>query len=77
MENAIRKEEGTKCGRNVQAVGDLLKFIIMKKWIKDAVIRTEKALLNDRLRVSKVSWKFHVSTIYNYALIYSWNLLFS
>ena len=30
----------------------------------------EKALINDRLRVSKVSWKFHSPTIYNFAVIY-------
>ena len=36
-----------------------------------------KALINDRLSVSKVSWKFRVPTIYNFAVIYSWNLLFS
>ena len=36
-----------------------------------------KALINDRLRVLKVSWKFRVPTIYSFAVIYSWNLLFS
>ena len=36
-----------------------------------------KALINDRLSVSKVSWKFRVPTVYNFAVIYSWNLLFS
>ena len=37
----------------------------------------EKALINDRLRVSKVSWKFRILTIYNFAVIYPWNLLIS
>ena len=37
----------------------------------------EKALINDRLRVSKVSWKFGIPTICNFAVIYPWNLLFS
>ena len=27
---------------------------------KGTVIQTEKALINDRLRVSKVSWKFRI-----------------
>ena len=36
----------------------------------------EKTLINDRLRVSKVSWKFHISTIYNFAVIDPWNFLF-
>ena len=45
--------------------------------IKGTVIKIEKALINDRLRVSKVSWKFRIPTIYNFAVIYLWNLLFS
>ena len=28
-----------------------------------------KALINDRLRVSKVSWKLHIPTICNFAVI--------
>ena len=39
-------------------------------------MQIEKALTNDRLRVSEVSWKFRIPTIYNFAVIYSWNLLF-
>ena len=34
------------------------------------VMQIEKALINDRLRVSKVSWKFHIPTMYNFAAIY-------
>ena len=37
---------------------------------KGAVMQIEKALINDRLRVSKVSWKFCIPTIYNFAVIY-------
>ena len=40
-------------------------------------MKIEKALINDCLRVSKVSWKFRIRTIYNFAVIYLWNLLFS
>ena len=40
-------------------------------------MQTEKVLINDRLRVSKVSWKFQIPTIYTFAVIYLWNLLFS
>ena len=29
------------------------------------------------ISVSKVSWKFRISTIYNFAVIYPWQLLFS
>ena len=36
-----------------------------------------KPLINDRLRVSKVSWKFRIPTIYSFTVIYPWNLLFS
>ena len=40
-------------------------------------MQIEKALINDRFRVLKVSWKFRIATIYNYAVIYPWNLQFS
>ena len=33
-------------------------------------MRIEQALTNDRLRVSKVSQKFHIPTINNFAVIY-------
>ena len=39
-------------------------------------MQTEKALINNRLHVSKVSWKFRIPTIYNFAVIYPWNMLF-
>ena len=39
-------------------------------------MQIEKALINDRLRASKVSWKFYIPIIYNLAVIYPWNLLF-
>ena len=42
--------------------------------LKGTVMQIEKALINDRLRVSKISQKFHVSTIYNFAVIYTGNL---
>ena len=29
-----------------------------------------KAVINDRLRVSKVSWKFGIPTIYKFAVIF-------
>ena len=46
-------------------------------FLKGAVMQLEKVLINDRLRVSKVSWKFRIPTIYNFGVIYSWNLQFS
>ena len=33
-------------------------------------MKIEKALINDRLRVSKVSRKFRIPTIYNFAVFY-------
>ena len=39
-------------------------------------MQIEKALINDRLGVSKVSWKFHVPNIYNFGVIYLWKLFF-
>ena len=38
--------------------------------IKGAVMQTEKPLINDRLRVSKVPEHFAFSTIYNSAVTY-------
>ena len=52
-------------------------FFIVKPRFKGIVIQTETALINNRLRVSKVSWKFRISNIYNFAVIYPWNLFFS
>ena len=45
--------------------------------IKGTVMQIEKALTNDLLRVSKVSWKFRIATIYNFVVICPWNSLFS
>ena len=45
--------------------------------IKDTVMQMEKALINDRLLVWKVSWKFRILTLYIFNLIYPWNLIFS
>ena len=44
--------------------------------IKGTVIQIEKAQINNRLCVSKVSWKFRIPTIYNFAVTDPWNLLF-
>ena len=38
--------------------------------LKGTVMQLEKALTNDRLRVSKVSGKFRILTVYNFAAIY-------
>ena len=53
----------------------------MEQWtagnkIKFAVMQIEKALINDRLSVSKVPWKFCIPPIYNVAVIYPCNLIF-
>ena len=37
--------------------------------------KLKKPMINDHLPISKVSWKFSISTIYNFAVIYLWNLL--
>ena len=47
----------------------LFVFLLLKGIIK----KTERALINDRLSVSKLSWKFYIPTIYNFAVIYPWN----
>ena len=43
--------------------------------VKLTVMQIEKALINNRLGVSKVSGKFRIPTIYNHTVIYPWNLL--
>ena len=50
---------------------------IIKGIIKGTVMQIKKALINDCLRVSKASWKFRIPTIYNFTVIYQWNLPFS
>ena len=47
-----------------------------KHFLKGTVRQIEKALITDRLPVSKESWKFHIPTIYNFAVTDPWNLLF-
>ena len=37
---------------------------------EDTVTQIEKTQLSGRLRVSKVSWNFHIPTTYNIAVIY-------
>ena len=44
--------------------------------IESAVMQIEKALINDRLHVLQVSWKFRIPRSYNFAVMYPWNLLF-
>ena len=39
-------------------------------FLKIHKMQLEKALINDRLRVSKVSIKFRIPTIYNFVVIY-------
>ena len=50
---------------------------ILYYYIKGTLIQIEKALINDCLRVPKVSWKSRFPTISNFAVIYPWSLLFS
>ena len=39
--------------------------------LKGTVMQTDKALINDRSRFSKVSGKFHTPTIYNFVVVCS------
>ena len=43
--------------------------------VKGTVMPTEEALKYDRLRVSKLSWNFHIPIIFSFAVIHPWNLL--
>ena len=47
------------------------------KTSKGTVMQIEKALINDRLRVSKIPCKFRIPIIYNFAVIVPWNFLFA
>ena len=40
-------------------------------------VKRDKAVINDCLRVSKVSWKFRIAAIYNFAVVYRSDSLFS
>ena len=46
-------------------------------FLKVLVTQIEKALINDRLRVSKISGKIRIPTLYAFAVIYLQNLIFS
>ena len=61
---------------NLPSKSDIANFVKNDKF-KGLVMQIEKVPINDRLRVSKVSQKFHVPTIYNFGVIYPSNLLFS
>ena len=39
-------------------------------FVKGTVMQNEKALMNDHLRVSEVSRKFCIATIYNFTVTY-------
>ena len=45
--------------------------------VERTVMQIEKALINNHLRVSKVPRKCRIPTIYNFAVIYPSNFLFS
>ena len=57
------------------------RIFLLENWLstffKGTVMQIKKALINDHLCVSKVSWKFRIPTIYNFGVIYPWSLLFS
>ena len=42
-------------------------MLLQSIFVKGTVMQIEKALINDRLGVLKLSWKFRIPTIYNFA----------
>ena len=56
---------------------DVYRKLRKKTKVKGTDMQIEKALIESCLRVSKVFWKFRTATIYDFAVIYYWNLLFS
>ena len=47
-------------------------MLLKENRIKGTVMKIakKKKMINDRLRVLRVSWKFRIPTIYNFAAIY-------
>ena len=70
---AVNTCEDKKRRKSVPA----LKWYVEKFDIKGTVMQIEKAMINDCLSVSKVPWEFRIPTVYNFAVIYPWNLVFS
>ena len=61
-------------GHNILELHDIFQIFLMSHMkqsvtIEGTVMQIEKALINDRLQVSKVSSKFCIQTIYNFAII--------
>ena len=61
---------------NSASKSDIANFVKNDRF-KGLVMQIEKVPINDRLRVSKVSLKFHVPTVYNFGITYLSNLFFS
>ena len=57
--------------------GSILGPSLFLLYIKGTVMQIEKAQINDRLRVSKVSSKFRILTFCHFTVSFPWNLLFS
>ena len=49
----------------------VLKHALAQGFFKGTAMQIEKTLINDRLRVLKVSGKFRIPTIFNFAAIHS------
>ena len=73
----LHTQKNTRGFVSKKSMSFILELNNFKQSFKDTVMQIEKALINDCLYVSKVSWKFRIANIYNFAVIYPWNLLFS
>ena len=65
-----------ECVVSTSTVKSTLKGVLLLRESWSVILQIEKALINDWSLVSKVSRKFHIPTIYNFAVIYLWKLLF-
>ena len=52
-------------------------YVFSFQHFKGTVMQIEKALINDHLRISKVSWKFRIPNVDNFAAILTLNFLLS
>ena len=78
FQKPLGKRNNSKKWENKKYLPILHKVTCSKYFIvKNTVMQIEKAQINDRLSVLKVFQKFGIPTIYNSAVIYPWNLLFS
>ena len=70
LQNTTGKATIELQGFTVETIIKIYEYHPSFKLIASTIMQIQKALINNRSRVSKVSLKFRIPTIYNFALIY-------